>query len=110
LLGLFAIGIDSLALLASLLFVGYGCLGLVIPTTAVLALEEHGAVAGTASSLMGTLQFVVGAVVMLVVGHFVDGTALPMVAGIAGCAAIALILALVTLRPSREVLREAPAE
>ncbi|SEC96508.1 MFS transporter, DHA1 family, bicyclomycin/chloramphenicol resistance protein [Rhizobiales bacterium GAS191] len=110
LFALFAAGIDRLAVLAPLLFVGYGCLGLVIPTTAVLALEEHGAIAGTASALMGTLQFVVGAVVMLVVGAFVNGTALPMVAGIAGCAAIALIFAQATLRPRRRSLREAPAE
>ncbi|MDB5963724.1 MAG: transporter, partial [Polaromonas sp.] len=66
-------------------------------TTAVLALEEHGAIAGTASALMGTLQFVTGAIVMAVVGLFVDGTALPMLAGIAGCAVIAMALSWPTL-------------
>jgi DHA1 family bicyclomycin/chloramphenicol resistance-like MFS transporter len=84
--------------LAALLFIGYGCLGLVIPTTAVLALEEHGKIAGTASALMGTVQFVTGAVIMVLVGSFLNGTALPMVAGIAGCATLALILGQVTLR------------
>jgi DHA1 family bicyclomycin/chloramphenicol resistance-like MFS transporter len=38
--------------------------------------------------------------VMLVVGSFLNGTALPMVAGIAGCAVMAFILAQVTLRPA----------
>jgi MFS transporter, DHA1 family, multidrug resistance protein len=98
LLALFASGVDSLYVMAAFLFVGYGCLGLVIPTTAVLALEEHGEIAGTASALMGTIQFVTGAVLMVFVGSFLNGTALPMVAGIAGCATVALVLAGTTLR------------
>jgi len=81
-----------LPVLASFLFVGYGFLGLVIPTTSVLALEEHGAIAGTASALMGTLHFVTAAVAMVIASLFFDGTALPMVAGIAICAAAAFIV------------------
>jgi DHA1 family bicyclomycin/chloramphenicol resistance-like MFS transporter len=100
LLTLFAAGVDRLDVLAALLFVGYGCLGLVIPTTAVLALEDHGAIAGTASALIGTVQFVTGAITMVLVGSFLNGTALPMVAGIAACSALALVLAQVTLRAS----------
>ena len=91
------LGFDQLPLMLALLFVGFGFLGLVIPTTAVLALDNHGRIAGTASALMGTLQFVVGAVVMATVGLFVDGTARPMVAGIAACAVIAFAMAQVTL-------------
>jgi DHA1 family bicyclomycin/chloramphenicol resistance-like MFS transporter len=101
-------GVDRLDVLAALLFVGYGFLGLVIPTTSVLALEEHGAVAGTASALMGTLQFVTGAVVIAVVGPFFDGTSLPMVAGITACAVIAFGLAQATLGRRRPA--EVPAE
>lgn len=98
LLAVFASGIDRLDVLAAFLFVGYGCLGMVIPTTAVLALEDHGEIAGTAAALMGTVQFVTGAVIMLFVGSFLNGTALPMVAGIAGCSVVALALAQTTLR------------
>ncbi|HMG49428.1 MAG TPA: MFS transporter, partial [Inquilinus sp.] len=101
-------GVDRLDVLAALLFVGYGFLGLVIPTTAVLSMEEHGAIAGTASALMGTLQFVTGALVIAAVGPFFDGTSLPMVVGIAGCAVIAFVLAQMTLGRSRPV--EVPAE
>ena len=90
-------GIDRLDVMVLLLFIGYGFLGLVVPTTAVLALDDHGAIAGTASALMGTLQFVVGAAVMAVVGLFVDGTARPMVAGIAVSAAVAYAFAVGTL-------------
>jgi len=96
----FIAGVDSLAVLATLLFVGYGFLGLVIPTTAVLALDDHGEIAGTASALMGTLQLVTAAVVMAIVGNFFDGTAKPMVIGIAICAALAYALTQVTLRSS----------
>ncbi len=91
-------GIERLDVMLAMLFVGYGFLGLVVPTTAVLALEEHGEIAGTASALMGTLQFVTGAVVMAVTGALADGTARPMVAGIAGSAIVALVLARITLR------------
>lgn len=91
-------GFNQLPVLATLLFVGYGFLGLVIPTTAVLALDGHGEIAGTASALMGTLQLVTAAVVMGVVGSFFDGTAQPMVIGIAACAAIAFVLTRLTLR------------
>ncbi|HVW71154.1 MAG TPA: multidrug effflux MFS transporter [Steroidobacteraceae bacterium] len=100
LLAIFALGVDRLDVLAVFLFVGYGALGLVLPPTTVLALEEHGAIAGTASALMGTVQFVTGAVLMSFVGTLLNGTAFPMVAGIAGCAAAALILSHFALRSS----------
>lgn len=101
LLTLNALGIDRLDLLIILLFLGYGFLGLITPVTAVLALEEQGAIAGTASALMGTLQFVTGAVVMGLVGLFTDGTARPMITGITACSAVAFILARGTLRDAR---------
>jgi MFS transporter, DHA1 family, multidrug resistance protein len=69
----------------------------VVPTTSVLALEDHGEIAGTASALMGTLQLAIGAVVMVVVGLFVDGTAGPMLAGIAIAACMSLLLTRLTL-------------
>jgi DHA1 family bicyclomycin/chloramphenicol resistance-like MFS transporter len=112
LLGLTTLGIDHLEVLAVLLFVGYGFLGLVIPTTAVLALEDHGEIAGTASALMGTLQFATGAVAMVVVGLFFNSTSLPMVTGIATCAVIAFALTQMTLGRPRvpAVEAEMPAE
>ena len=111
LLAVTASGIDRLDVLAALLFVGYGFLGLVIPTTSVLAMEEHGKIAGTASALMGTLHFATGAAAMAVAGVFFDGTSLPMVVAIAGCAVISFTLAQITLgRRSNAVEAEAPAE
>jgi DHA1 family bicyclomycin/chloramphenicol resistance-like MFS transporter len=98
------LGFDQLSVLIGMLFVGYGFLGLVVPTTAVLALDEHGAIAGTASALMGTLQFVTGAVVMGLTGLFLDGTARPMLTGIAGAGVMALLLTRLTLAKTRNVV------
>lgn len=90
-------GVERLELLLALLFIGFGFLGLVMPSTAVLALDRHGSIAGTASALMGTLQFLIGAMMMALVGLFVDGSARPMVAGIALCASVVLLLMRATL-------------
>ena len=100
----FAAGGDSLWVLIVLYFIASGFMGLVIPTTSVLALEQHGAIAGTASALLGTLQMLTGAVVMGVVGLFTDGRPLPMVTGMAAGAIVALVLTWLTLggRRTRE--------
>ena len=66
-------GAGGFYMLAAFLFVGYGFLGLVIPTSAVLALEDHGEIAGTASSLMGTLHFVISGLAMVLVSLVFDG-------------------------------------
>jgi DHA1 family bicyclomycin/chloramphenicol resistance-like MFS transporter len=92
-----AAGFDSLALLMGLLFVAFACLGLVIPSTMVLALEEHGPIAGMASALGGALQMVAGGLVIAIVSLFFDGTARPMVTAIALCAIGALTASVVTL-------------
>ena len=92
LLALVLVGLDDLVIVVALLFLGNVCLGLVIPTTMVMALDEHGDVAGLASSLGGTLQMVAGGVIIALCGPFFDGTVTPMVVAIAACATIALIL------------------
>jgi len=83
--------------LAALLFIGYGFLGLVIPTTSVLALDDHGSIAGTAAALMGTIQLLTGAAVVALLAAWVDGTAFPMVVGIALSATVTLALTWWTL-------------
>jgi DHA1 family bicyclomycin/chloramphenicol resistance-like MFS transporter len=100
-------GVDDLATLMAALFVGFAFLGLVIPSTMVLSLEEHGPIAGMASALGGTLQFLSGAVVITIASLAFDGTSLPMVTIIAACAAGAFTLAVLTLR-RRETAAEAP--
>jgi DHA1 family bicyclomycin/chloramphenicol resistance-like MFS transporter len=92
------LGMDSLFGMVALLFCGFAFLGLVIPTTSVLALEAHGEKAGAASALMGALHMVVGSGAMAVIGRFADKTPLPMVAGIAACAVVSFTLGHMTLK------------
>ena len=99
-------GFVSLYLIIAFLFLANACLGLVIPTTMVMALDPHPRIAGLASSLGGTLQMLAGGVMITLTGLFFDGTALPMVAAIAFCAVGALALALLTLG---RVARSQPA-
>ncbi|MBZ6077772.1 multidrug effflux MFS transporter [Microvirga puerhi] len=98
LLGLTLSGVDNPYVLWGLLFASFGCLGLVIPSTAVLALESHGPIAGTASALMGTLQLCTGAVMIMLVSTFFDGTQRSMVAAIAACGWAAFTLSWTVLR------------
>jgi MFS transporter, DHA1 family, multidrug resistance protein len=91
-------GFDSLPVLMTMLFLAFACLGLVIPATMVLALDEHGTIAGMASALGGTLQMLTGGVMIVVVSAFFDGTSLPMVTTIASCSIGAFVLSRLTLR------------
>ncbi|GKS85432.1 multidrug effflux MFS transporter [Acidovorax sp. SUPP1855] len=97
LLAYYLLGGDQLAVLIALYFVSSAFMGLVIPTTSVLALEQHGAIAGTASALLGTLQMLTGAAAMGIVGVFANGQPLPMVIGMAAGALVGVALTWITL-------------
>ena len=107
---LFALGINNLLALMLPLFIGYGFLGLVIPTSAVLALEHHGEIAGTASALMGSLQMIIGAAAMALAGLFANGRPEPMAYAVAACAAGTFLVTWLTLRRAAPVEATAPAE
>ena len=72
------------------LFCFIACHGFVMPNTTALAMAPHGSVAGSASALLGTLQFVLGATAGALVGLLGNGTAVPFAAVIAACGAAAL--------------------
>jgi MFS transporter, DHA1 family, multidrug resistance protein len=101
-LGLHLAGVQRLDVMLVLLFVAYGFLGLVVPATMVLSMEEHGPIAGTAAALAGTMHFLCGVLVMGLVSPFADGDAVPMLAGIAGSAVLAFAIARLTLRSGSE--------
>ena len=105
LLAYYLLGGDQLAVLIGLYFVASALMGLVIPTTSVLALEEHGEIAGTASALLGTLQMLSGAIAMQIVGLFSTGKPLPMVVGMATGALCGVLLTWVTLGGARGATR-----
>jgi DHA1 family bicyclomycin/chloramphenicol resistance-like MFS transporter len=72
------------------LFVAIASFGMVGPNAMALGLARHPEAAGTASALIGTLQFVIGAVVGPLVTVVQVRSALPMAVVVAGCVAIGL--------------------
>lgn len=83
------------------LFLANACLGLIIPTAMVMALDEHGDIAGLASSLGGTLQMLAGGAITAAAGPFFDGSATPMLAAIALCGVLVLALSRVVPKPGQ---------
>ncbi len=78
-------------------------LGFMLPSATVGALTSHAAQAGSASALMGTLQFAAGAVTGTVVGLFADGTARPMAVTMLACAACAGLAAWLRPRQTKPI-------
>ena len=73
-------GVGPWWLTALPILVSLTTMGFVLPNATVGALQRHASHAGSASALMGMLQFCLGAVSGLSVGLLADGTARPMAA------------------------------
>ncbi|WP_198351226.1 multidrug effflux MFS transporter [Flavisphingomonas formosensis] len=73
-----------------------GCMGLAGSNFSAMAMEEMGHIAGTASSIQGTISTVGGAVLGLIVGQSFDGTSLPMALGFLCFGFTALVIVLIT--------------
>jgi MFS transporter, DHA1 family, multidrug resistance protein len=101
-LGVVLSGIPHLAALVVPLFVLISSLGFVMPNATALALSRHPEAAGSASALLGVLQFIVGAVAAPLVGLGGPNTAFPMALVIALLSAGA-VAALLTLTDARRV-------
>jgi len=65
--------------------------GFVSPNTTALAMAPHGSVAGTASALMGTVQFVLGATAGSLIAGFANGTVMPFAIVVGGCGVLAFL-------------------
>lgn len=93
-LGIVIAGIETIwsfaILQAALMF----CFGLVASNFNAMAMEPVGHVAGTASSLLGFVSTVGGALLGFLVGQHFDGTTLPLSAGFACFGVLALVLVL----------------
>lgn len=74
------------------------CLGLVLPNFNALALEPLGRIAGTASSAYGFATVTLSAILGGVIGRLYDGTAAPVVWGLAGFTTLGVLIVLVTER------------
>ncbi len=80
------------------LFVYIAMHGFVMPNTTALAMAPHGAVAGSASALLGSIQFILGALSGTLVGVLSNGTPVPLAVVIAGCGAGAFAIQMFGLR------------
>ncbi|MNM12368.1 Bicyclomycin resistance protein [compost metagenome] len=80
------------------LFVCISSLGCIIPNASACAMSGQGARAGSASALMGCLQFSVAAGAAALVGLLHDGSAVPMALVISLCGALVVSVVLLTRR------------
>lgn len=80
------------------LFVYISSLGYIIPNSSACAMTGQGRRAGSASALLGCLQFSVAAGAAALVGVLHDGTAVPMATVISLCGVLAVTLAVLTRR------------
>ncbi|MBA3676331.1 MAG: multidrug effflux MFS transporter [Sphingosinicella sp.] len=70
-----------------------GCFGLIGANAGSLAMEPLGHIAGTASSLQGTITTIGGALIGFTIGQQFDGTTIPFLIGFTLCGAAALLTA-----------------
>jgi MFS transporter, DHA1 family, multidrug resistance protein len=76
--------------------------GFVFPNGSAIAMMRHGEIAGTASALLGTNQFLIAAIATIFLG-LLDNPAVPMAMVIAGCAVASTVLNYLTLGERLEV-------
>lgn len=91
---LVVMGHESLVLFSVLQAVTMFCFGLVVSNFNAMAMEPVGHVAGTASSLIGFVTTIGGALLGSALGQLFDGTTLPLTSGFAvlGLGALAFVL------------------
>jgi len=90
------------------LFICIASLGCIIPNAAACAMNGQGARAGSASAMLGCLQFSVAAGAAALVGVLHDGTAMPMAMVISLCGILVVSVAMLTRR--LQVVRAAQAQ
>ncbi|MGK5641443.1 multidrug effflux MFS transporter [Streptomyces sp. URMC 126] len=94
-----AFGEPGLAPVAAGLFVLMAAMGLAMPNTNAQALMRSGNAAGSASALLGTSTYLLGAIASPLVGIAGEHTAVPMAAVQLGCAVLAVLSFVLLCRP-----------
>jgi DHA1 family bicyclomycin/chloramphenicol resistance-like MFS transporter len=89
-------GVGGLAGVFAGVFVYVSAQGFVFPNGSAIAMMRHGKIAGTASALLGTNQFLIAAITTTFLG-FLDNPVVPMAIVIAGCAVASTVLNYLTL-------------
>lgn len=86
----------------------FGCiasLGILLPNASACAMAGQGRHAGSASALLGSLQFVIAASAAAMVGVLHDGSAWPIAVVIFGCGVLAVSFSLFTRWAERGAIR-----
>ncbi|WP_409277246.1 multidrug effflux MFS transporter [Pseudomonas defluvii] len=78
------------------LFIGIASLGAIVPNASACAMSGQGARAGSASALLGCLQFSVAAGAAALVSALDDGSAIPMALVISLCGVMAVVFSQLT--------------
>lgn len=95
LLAYLALGGKSVLVWAIGIFIAVGSLGFLMPTGGQLALSQQGHHAGTASALMGSMQFAFGAVIAGTSGVLAHLGGLGLTSIMAGCALVSMLICLI---------------
>lgn len=103
-LGLLLVALSKPLALWPLLIPLFGCiasLGILLPNASACAMAGQGKHAGSASALLGSVQFVIAASAAAMVGVLHDGSAWPVAVVIFSCAALAVSFSLFTHQVQR---------
>jgi MFS transporter, DHA1 family, multidrug resistance protein len=95
-------GVGGLAGVFAAVFAYVSAQGFVFPNGSAIAMMRHGKIAGTASALLGTNQFLIAAVATIFLG-FLDNPAVPMAIVIAASGVASAVFNFLTLGARLEV-------
>jgi DHA1 family bicyclomycin/chloramphenicol resistance-like MFS transporter len=99
-------GAGGLAAVFACVFVYIAAQGFVFPNGSAIAMMRHGEIAGTASALLGTNQFLLAAIAAIFLG-LLENPAIPMAIVIATCAVASTLLNFLTLGKRLEIAPQA---
>jgi DHA1 family bicyclomycin/chloramphenicol resistance-like MFS transporter len=96
------LGFSSIYLVLSVLFGLLVSHGFISPNAAALALSKHGEQAGTASAVMGVIQYGLGIITISITSLFEAKSALPLASVIGACSCLAFSCYRFVARPALE--------
>jgi DHA1 family bicyclomycin/chloramphenicol resistance-like MFS transporter len=94
--GIALAGLETLPLFIVMQGLSMACFAFTSSNLGTLAMEHMAPIAGTASSVQGVVGTIGAAIIGFVIGRAFNGTATPFLVGVAACAAIALLLIVLT--------------
>lgn len=94
LLACFLMGLNHLVVLCIGMFIAVALLGFIMPTGSQLSLMYQHKLAGTASALLGSMQFCFGAIITAVTGSFVSSGSIGLISIMTICALVSALMCL----------------